>query len=79
MKKLIQVSSLTAMLALASMLGLAAILPAAASPSEEDAAAPAGSFTSDMAIPARAGHDHAAFFARHHARMMEWRARHHFG
>jgi hypothetical protein len=72
LKKLIQVSSLTAMLA------LTAILPAAASANEEDAAAPAGSFTSDMAIPARVGHDHAAFFARHHARMMEWR-RHRFG
>jgi hypothetical protein len=73
LKRWIQVSSLTAMLA------LTALLPAAASVNEEDAAAPAGSFTSDMAIPARVGETHAAFFARHHARMMEWRARHHFG
>lgn len=73
LKKLIQISSLTAMLA------LTAILPAAASASEEDAAAPAGSFTSDMAIPARVGETRAAFFARHHARMMEWRMKHRLG
>ena len=64
LKKLIQVSSLTGLLA------MAAILPAAAS--EEDLAAPAGSFTSDMAIPAPTGHfswRERAFFFGHHARM----------
>jgi hypothetical protein len=74
LKKLIQVSSL------AGMLAMAALLPAAAS--EEDLAAPAGSFTSDMAIPARPGHvswqAHAFFLGRHHA-WMEGRFGNHFG
>jgi len=65
LKRLIQVSSLTGLLA------LSAILPAAAwtGGSEEDAAAPAGSFTSSMAIPMRLGHDRAFRFHRHYARM----------
>jgi hypothetical protein len=70
LKKIVQISSLAAMIA------LSAGLPASAS--EEDAAAPAGSFTSDMAIPARVGHDHAFFFHRHHARM-DGRWSHRFG
>jgi hypothetical protein len=64
LKKILQVSSLTLMVA------FAAGLPAIAS--EEDIAAPAGSFTSDMAIPQSqvgaqfAMHRHRAFwFARH--------------
>ena len=69
LKKIVQISSLAALIA------LSAGLPAMAS--DEDAAAPAGSFTSDMAIPARVGHDHAAFFHRHHARMERWS--HRFG
>ena len=61
LKRLIQVSSLTTLLA------LSAILPAAAQGwSEEDAAAPAGSFTSEMAIPARVADHHFAHFAHHH-------------
>ena len=44
LKKIVQVSSLSLMVA------LGAALPAIAS--EEDIAAPVGSFTSDMAVPA---------------------------
>ena len=78
LKRLIQVSSLTALLA------LGAVLPAAAwtGGSEEDAAAPAGSFTSSMAIPMRAdrvsGHDRFFHFGRHHARL-DGRRGHRFG
>ena len=67
LKKIVQVSSLTLMVA------LAAALPAAAN--EEDAAAPVGSFTSDMAIPAPqfgpqfAIHRHGGFWFAHHAHM----------
>jgi hypothetical protein len=64
LKKIAQVSSLSLMVA------FAAALPAIAS--EEDIAAPVGSFTSDMAIPAShfgpqfAAHQHHGFwFARH--------------
>jgi hypothetical protein len=64
LKKILQVSSLGLMVA------LAAGLPASAN--EEDAAAPVGSFTSDMAVPQSqvgpqfAMHRHHAFwFARH--------------
>lgn len=63
LKKIIQISSLAAMLA------LSAGLPASAS--EEDAAAPAGSFTSDMAAPHgqfAMRHSHGFWF-RHHAHM----------
>lgn len=77
LKKFLQLSSL------ASLLAMAAILPAAAHvnqwrvTNEEDRAAPAGSFTSDMAIPMRARgldhygdrRDHDFRFFRHHARM----------
>ena len=45
MKKILQMS------ALASVLALSIALPAAAAVNEEDAAAPAGSFTSDMPVP----------------------------
>lgn len=79
LKRLIQVSSLTGMLA------LTAILPAAAGvhgwnrAGDEDAAAPAGSFKSEMAIPMRAHgfdrHSHDFHF-RHHARMEGRRDRH---
>jgi hypothetical protein len=62
LKKIVQISSLAAMIA------LSAGLPASAS--EEDAAAPAGSFTSDMAIPARVGHHHFFHFG-------QWRVGHH--
>ena len=58
LKKIAQISSLAALIA------LSAGLPAMAS--DEDAAAPAGSFTSDMAIPAPVGHHHFHFS---HARM----------
>ena len=68
LKKIVQISSL------ALLVALSAGLPASAS--EEDLAAPAGSFTSDMAIPARVGHDHFFHFGRHHAR---WEAGHRFG
>ncbi|HWF63807.1 MAG TPA: hypothetical protein VN685_04260 [Rhizomicrobium sp.] len=68
LKKIVQISSLAALIA------LSAGLPAGAS--EEDAAAPAGSFTSDMAIPARVGHHHFFHFGRAHAR---WEASHRFG
>ena len=63
LKKIVQISSLAAMLA------LSAGLPASAS--EEDAAAPAGSFTSDMAAPHgqfAMRHEHG-FWLRHHAHM----------
>jgi hypothetical protein len=74
LKKIVQVSSLSLMVA------FAAVLPAAAG--EEDAAAPVGSFTSDMAIPASqfgpqfgsherfAMHRHGGFwFGAHRAHM----------
>lgn len=65
LKKIVQISSLAAMLA------LSAGLPASAS--EEDAAAPAGSFTSDMSAPQgqfAMRHEHGfGFWFRHHAHM----------
>lgn len=66
LKKIVQISSL------ALMVAFAAGLPAHAS--EEDAAAPAGSFTSDMAAPAPHSHfamrrDGASWFAAHHGHM----------
>jgi hypothetical protein len=76
LKKIAGISSL------ALMGALAAGLPASAS--EEDAAAPAGSFTSDMAAPASHSHfamrhDGAFRFNRHHWRMqsrnMGWNPR----
>jgi hypothetical protein len=68
LKKIVQISSLAAMLA------LSAGLPASAS--EEDAAAPAGSFTSDMAAPHgqfAMRHEHGFWF-RHHAHMQASRS-----
>jgi hypothetical protein len=50
LKKIIQISSLVFTLAVASGISANA---ASLSGNEEDAAAPAGSFTSDMAAPAR--------------------------
>ena len=60
LKKIAQVSSLGLMVA------FAAALPAIAS--EEDIAAPVGSFTSDMAIPASqsAAHHHGGFWFHAH-------------
>ena len=70
LKRIVQISSLAALIALS--VGLPAIA------NEEDAAAPAGSFTSDMAIPARVGHHHFFHFGRDHARM-DGRWSHRFG
>ena len=68
LKRILQMS------ALASVLAMAAALPAAAA-NEEDAAQPAGSFTSDMRAPLNPRFE--AFMARHaefarhmHERMM---------
>jgi|GEM_PF-5145445 len=58
LKKIVQVSSLSLMVALATA------LPAIAS--EEDIAAPVGSFTSDMAIPAPQFGSHGHFAMRQH-------------
>jgi hypothetical protein len=58
LKKIVQVSSLSLMVA------LGAALPAIAS--EEDIAAPVGSFTSDMAVPASQFGSHKHFAMRQH-------------
>jgi hypothetical protein len=58
LKKIVQVSSLSLMVA------LGAALPAIAS--EEDIAAPVGSFTSDMAIPASQFGSHGHFAMHQH-------------
>jgi hypothetical protein len=58
LKKIIQVSSLVGALALATW------IPANAA-SEEDAAAPVGSFTSNMSVPHGAGFDGASHRWRH--------------
>ena len=57
LKKILQMS------ALASMLAIGIALPASAMVNEEDAAAPAGSFTSDMAAPMSPRFE--AFLAHH--------------
>jgi hypothetical protein len=58
LKKIVQVSSLSLMVALATA------LPAIAS--EEDIAAPVGSFTSDMAVPASQFGSHGHFAMHRH-------------
>jgi hypothetical protein len=58
LKKIVQVSSLSLMVA------MAAALPAIAS--EEDIAAPVGSFTSDMAVPASQFGSHGRFAMHRH-------------
>ena len=58
LKKIVQVSSLSLMVA------LSAALPAIAS--EEDIAAPVGSFTSDMAVPAQQFGAHGHFAMHRH-------------
>ena len=58
LKKIVQVSSLSLMVT------LGAALPAIAS--EEDIAAPVGSFTSDMAVPAPQFAAHGHFAMRRH-------------
>jgi hypothetical protein len=58
LKKIVQVSSLSLMVA------MAAALPAIAS--EEDIAAPVGSFTSDMAVPASQFGSHGHFAMHRH-------------
>ena len=70
LKKIVQVSSLGLMVA------FAAALPAIAS--EEDIAAPVGSFTSDMAVPVsgsqHAMHRHGGFWFHAH---MQGHEKHH--
>ena len=70
LKKIVQVSSLSLMVA------LGAALPAIAS--EEDIAAPVGSFTSDMAVPAPqfAAHQHHGFWFARHAHLQGHEKRH---
>jgi hypothetical protein len=58
LKKIVQVSSLSLIVA------MAAALPAIAS--EEDIAAPVGSFTSDMAVPASQFGSHGHFAMHRH-------------
>jgi hypothetical protein len=62
LKKIIQISSLAAALAIASGISANA---ASLSGNEEDAAAPAGSFTSAMEVPASPNFDAAEHRARH--------------
>jgi hypothetical protein len=62
LKKIIQVSSLVAALAIASGISANA---GSLSGNEEDAAAPAGSFTSTMAVPAGPNFDASERRARH--------------
>ena len=67
LKKLIQVSSLVCTLAMASW------IPANASSNEEDAAAPVGSFTSDMSVPASLNFEATDRRVRHERFAMRFR------